>query len=284
VIENEDNNVENYVNLWTKIEYVIWGTLSPLCGMVGLTMVLILVNFFDLYLLVFLSIIYTTIIFLRNRLIIKIFHRISHLNFLRLTNLVRYIGMAIIFAVFGFGLDVQFGLNILPLETMTWIIPIFILSVPLETMFSETPTEKGKIRIEFEQVFINLDDFSKRQKWITKAFKRLEYLLREGNIKVSHDKMVYRTNLLMESDDTEGNLRNIERWILSQQRDDSILVYVREILPEDEIKSIERIPLRRYFTLIPEEYIKWIVLGIIVIVIALVNPEILLEFFGKFFS
>ena len=37
------------------------------------------------------------------------------------------------------------------------------------------------------------------------------------------------------------HLKNIEKWMISEKKDDSILSSLKEIIPEEEIKPVEKI-------------------------------------------
>jgi len=160
-------------------------------------------------------------------------------------------------------------------------------------MFSGMLTLSGRVRIEFEQIFANLDYFSGRQKWLTKVFKRLGNLLKEGNINVSHDKMVYHVNIrLMESENIEqwmisDSLRNIEQWMINRQRDNSILRHLREILPEEEIVSLEKATLRSRLAHIHPEYgrllltiLFYAIFFITILILSRLEPESLDKILG----
>ena len=281
---DEELNVKNFLNLWTRVDYVIWGISGFVFAWVGSLLVLLLIILLGhvlnpLFSFVFAGV-YIVVILFRNRLIIRIFGKVSHLFFLRFINFVRYpllilIGLYISIAILVL-MDVETTIAITSIEMFLWVFAIWCFFLPLNAMFSQALTFSGRVRIEFEQVFSSLNDFSGRQKWLRKVFKRLSNLLEEGKIDVPYDRLIYHFNLRsMELDSAEDTLGEIERWLLDDHRDDTILRSVREFLPEGEIKPIERIPLRKYFTLIPEEYIKWFVLGIVVIVIAISRPQLL---------
>jgi len=109
---------------------------------------------------------------------------------------------------------------------------------------------------------------------LKKVFTELEKKLRKGNIKVSSNKLIYYCNLkLMKSEDITNNLRDIERWMLRGQTE-NMHNSIKQIIPEEEIKPIEKISLLDLFYQIPSDLRKCIFLVIVAAIVLVWKPEL----------
>jgi len=154
----------------------------------------------------------------------------------------------------------------------------------LFTPFYYLLEKNTRIKIEFDMLHDNLHDFSERQKWMSKIFVRLENKLEDGKIMVSHDKLIYNLNIkLMKSNNYAECLNNIEQWILHNQHDSEFYKSLKQILPEEDIKSIEKIAYKKKLLKIFEpEYISIIIWILNVVFIYLSGkPELIDKIIGK---
>ena len=73
--------------------------------------------------------------------------------------------------------------------------------------------------------------------------------------------------------DIENNLKNVNRWMVSKNRDDSIVTLLKEILPEEEIKPLDKIPIITRISLIHPDYFKYFVYIMIIFIILILEPD-----------
>jgi len=285
-MSNNQISAENFINVWTNAHLAVFMITTTIFSYIGFSYALVIVGVFNLYITVFLTIAYTLLlILLRKKWFIKIFNHTSHLTFLTYISLIESVITVLALIIFSIFDVLMYSAILVPeifaiLEPYSYIIgsfPLFFLLPPLYLTFSKVLTKTGKTRIEFEQVFSNLDDFSKRQKWVGRVFKKLENLLAKGNIVVPRDKLTYYLNLrLAESESTKYTLKRIERWMLNEQRDNSILILLMEIIPKEEIKPFQRTPIRSYLAKIPPEWVNTLFI-VLIILLVFKRPEELLE-------
>jgi hypothetical protein len=293
-MSNNQISAENFINVWTGLYLAFFITITIILSFFGFDYALAFVGASNLYITVFLTIAYTLLlILLRKKWFIKIFNHTSHLTFLIYMSLIEDVITVLTLIIFLIFDVLMCSAILVPeifaiLEPYSYIIgsfPLFFLLPPLNMAFSKVLTKTGKTKIEFEQVFSNLDDFSERQIWAGRVFRKLENLLTEGNILVPRDKLTYYLNLrLAESESTKDTLRKIEKWMLSERRDNSILSSLMEIIPKEEIKPLQRTLIRSYLAKIPQEWVKYLFITLIILLILVKNPELLERVLQGFFS
>ena len=221
-----------------------------------------------------LTVVYVTVISFRNRIIKKIF-LISPTKLLEFTYILKKI---LTIATFSLYLAV-FLILIVPTEIYD-ILKFALLTFSFVFLyfpffaFGSAITDSGETRIAFEALFSNLNNFNQRQKWLERIFGKLEEKLKKGNMKVSTDKLIYYCNLkLMNSKDIKNGLRDIEHWMLGE-RIENIVNSIKQIIPEEEIKPIEKISLLDRFFQIPSDVRKYLFLAIIIVIIVVLKPEL----------
>jgi len=240
-----------------------------------------LLNFLNIVVLIMLSVAYSSFVMLRKKLLIMTFKKVSHLGLLWLHKLMRCILWVLALSLLIAVADVQLGLGILP-NTVNPVVCLFsfiFLFLPIRSMFRLT--QLGITKIAFEQLYSNINDFSRRQRWFKETFKKLESILREGNIKVSHNDLLYYANLkLMQSPNPEFTIKKIEDWILSKRRDDTIFNTIRTFLPATKIQPVEKASLTTQLSRIPTERILHIfyICILFYVFVFIREPEKILEF------
>jgi len=221
------------------------------------------------------TIAYTFLISFRNRIIKKIFMKTTPHKLLEFTYVLKTIVKVLVVICFL----TLFLLLAVPIEIydFTRIFVLFfsfyLLYAPFFLMLASAITDSGEIRIVFEVFFSNINNFKQRQKWMKKFFKKLEEKLKKANMKVSSDKLIYHCNFkLMKSESIENNLKDIERWMLGEQIE-NIDNSIKQIIPEEEIKPLEKIALLDRFLQIPSDVRKYLFVAIIVVIIVVLKPE-----------
>ena len=285
-MSSESITIENSVHLWNTPFILAFAFISAFCAFFGITFLFVAISpepteIHGILMLSF-PIAYAIITSFRNRIIKKLFWRITPAKFLEFTYILRKIMIIVICSLYLAG----FLLYIVPTEIYDIsqiTLPVFsfcFLYMPVY-FFGDAIIDSGEIRIAFDVLFSNLNNFNQRQKWMKKVFKKLEEKLKQGNMKVSSDKLIYYCNLkLMNSEDIKNNLRDIERWMLGEQIE-NIVSSIKQIIPEKEIKPIERISLLDRFLQIPTDYIKIFFLAIIIVIIAVRKPELVERFISE---
>lgn len=278
-MSSESITIENSVYLWKIPLFLVFVFFSSSFAFIGsnLLFVAILTELPEIYTILVPSFTaaYAITAFFRNHIIKKIFLRMTPTKFLEFTYILKKImmiatGSMYLMIILSF---------IVPMEiydTPQIGLPIFsfiFLYFPIY-VFGNAITDSGEIRIAFESLFSNLHNFKQRQKWMKKIFRKLEKKLKLGNMEVSSDKLIYYCNLkLMNSEDIQNNLRDIERWMLGEQIE-NIANTIKQIIPEKEIKPIEKISLLDRFFQIPSDVRKYLFLAIIILIIVVLKPEL----------
>ncbi len=260
--------------------------LISIVGGLGIPLELNLLHFpvSNLFVFLFLWLIFpiliTTIALYRNRILEKIFNRVSsytYLVFAKFWKIYFYIVFITTIIIFflGFVLPNNLSIKLLPL-------PIFGLGLPFYYIFRVNAplTSKGEIKILFENLHSNLYDFSERNIFWEQIAGKIEHLLASGNIEVSKDDLMYYFNakLWETKDNISIYLRDIEAWLLNEQN--SSFDSITQIVPKDCFKVGKRKNLLRNIVNEPTaaqvDIIKYLSLVIIVIVVAVlgvVHPE-----------
>ncbi len=217
---------------------------------------------------------YSLIPIFRNSIIEEVFLRVNPLKISKFSQIVTkiftlsfFMFVVTPFLVFVFPeLDVS-RLSALVFSFLFLYIPFLFLAVPITT--------KGELRIVFENLFLNFNNFNKRQKWLKKIFDTLEKKLKKGKVKISSNKLIYHCNLkLMDSEDIKKELRTIEQWML-EEKTEKLVTSIKKIIPEEEIKPIKKTSILDRFFQIPEDVRKYLILAIIIIVLILWKPELI---------
>ncbi|MFX1508594.1 MAG: hypothetical protein ACFFDC_21130 [Promethearchaeota archaeon] len=273
----EDITAENSLNLWNLPFIVLMIFITSILGCFGFVALFAAIisepaEIHNVLIIAF-TIAYGVIITLRNHIIKKIF-LVSPIKFLQFNYILKTILGIVIVIIYG----VMFSFAFLPTEiydisTLVLVTYSFVFLYFPFFLFGTAVSKSGEIRISFEALFSRINNFDQRQKWSKKVFELLEGILERGNVKVSSDKLLYHFNLkLMNSEDIQKDLRDIECWMLGKQTK-KIVNSIKQIIPEDEIKPIEKTSLLDRFLQIPSDYIKYFFFTIIVVIVLIVKPE-----------
>lgn len=287
-VEPDKVNAEIAVRKATRLDNLLIGILSFLLSILGgLTIPLelsflhfpIIDLFVFLFLWLILPVLITSIAIFRNRILEKIFNRVSsksYLEFAKFWEPYQYIVYisAIVLFVLGYAFPNNLPFKLLPLSIIGLLLPFhYIFYFPL--------TPKGEIKILFENLRSNLHHFSKRNIFWEQIAGKIEHLLKSGNIEVSKDDLIYYFNakLWETKDDITVFLRDIEAWLLYEHN--SSFDSITQIVPKDCFKVGKKKNLLRNIVNEPTtaqvDIIK--VLGPVIIVIVLavlvfVHPEL----------
>jgi hypothetical protein len=287
----EDITIENSVETWGILDILGSVMFTFVCAMFGIVSLVATIYYpnesptNDVYFtIVWLSIItYMVLMFFRNRIIKKIFMKTAPNKFLEFTYVLDRI-MKVLVVILLLAL---FLIAVVPIEIYDafrfffLIFSLFLLYTPF-FMFTKAITDSGEIRIAFKELFSTLHNFDRRQKWLGKIFGKLRDNLKKGNIKVSRDKLVYHCNLkLMNPEDMTKHLIEIERWMLGEPIRD-IVNSINKIIPQEEIKPIERASVLDRFFQIPSDIRKYIFLAIILVIFMALKPELVEKLINEF--
>jgi len=208
----------------------------------------------------------------RNIIIESIFRKISHSSFLSLI----YSGKIATYIVLISGLSFFIlGLLIINARLILVSFGLFFIYVPIFLTFSEPLTYVGEIRLLFELLTTNLDDFENRQPYLRTISKKVENQLKIGNIKVPHNEFIYYFNKeLLKGKDIQNDLKNIEAWIVDKKT--SCFESLSKIYPEDKLEPCKRYSLSGQLVKNPT-IIKYILYLAITLILVATNPELQTE-------
>jgi len=216
--------------------------------------------------------------FYRNRIFEKLINRFSSYSFLlfaRFWKIYYYLIFITTILLFVLGLAVP---NDLPFKILPLL--VFGVSLPFYYLFSFSLTSEEEITILFENLLPNLDHFSKRNVFWGKIAKKIEELLKTGNIEVSKDDLIYYFNEKLWETNTivTNQLRDIEIWLLDRQS--SCFNSIRQIIPEVCFQPLKRKSFSRNIVSEPTseqiDLIKALTPIIVVVVVAIlifIHPE-----------
>lgn len=218
----------------------------------------------------------------RNEIVCYIFKKLSQPKFMSLINIGRILRLIIViisftFLIVGIATFVIFnvGLNLM----ISGFILIF-LSFPLIGAFSDLLTPTGLIKIIFGQLFLSLDNFVARQRWLRLVSELIEKALRIANIKVHKSKLVFYFNMeILKGRNIYGNLKEIEAWFLDEKN--FSFDTINEIVPEKEFEVYERNLVLRQ-TIKNPIVLNWIIILILVAVLWIFNPTSVMEFLSRY--
>jgi len=165
--------------------------------------------------------------------------------------------------------------NFLEVYMLDYFMIIFIILFPLGALLNK----KQLMRIEFKMLNDNFEYFTNRQKWMKKIFKRLTKKLERGNIKVSHDDLL--SNFNRKAMPYEY-INDIEKWMINEKTDTDFFYSLKQIIPEEDIKSIEKISYRNIiFRIFEPEYFKYFWIPFMLILVYYFKPDIFDKIFDK---
>jgi len=170
-----------------------------------------------------------------------------------------------------------------PSNSIFKIIPILIFGVtlPFYYLFKFDVTSEEEIIILFENLLSNLDHFSRRNVFWRKISKKIEEVLKTGNIEVSKDDLIYYFNdkRWETNSNITNQLRDIELWLLDKRR--TCFDSIRQIVPVVCFQPIKRKPLLKNIALEPTsaqvEIIKvlgYVIVAVLLIVLIIVHPDL----------
>jgi len=281
----EDITVENTVKTWSELRTFGNVILNPILTFFGFVFLLV-TYYYDvvpppenpIYAVIWLFLIMVTVItILRNRIIKKIFVKITPAKFYQFVYSLDRI-MSILLLFFLVTTFLLFPSNGAELFLKLWSLSLsFLFLFGVFFMFTDAITDSGKIRILFNTFFSNIDDFCERQTWMKLAFEELETKLKKGKIEVSLDKLIYYCNVkLINAEDVKCHLVKIEQWMLGNQKVNVVDSLV-QIIPKDEIKQLEKKSILDIYNEIPSELRTLLVFVIVLIIIACFFPEYVKE-------
>ncbi len=222
-------------------------------------------------------IIITSVAIYRNRLLEKVFNRVSSNAYLGLSKFwitFNFINITAILATGVFGIvNNNLEFKLLPLILLGFLTPFYFV-------FQYSLTFEGEIRILFENLLSNLDHFSKRNIFWNQIAEKIERLLEKGNIEISKDDLTYHFNakLWQTKDDITPQLKDIESWLLDRQS--SCFDSITKIVPAECFKAGKRKSLWRNIVSEPTtaqidviKILAPVIIAIIFAIIIIIHPE-----------
>jgi len=217
----------------------------------------------------------------RNRILQVIFGRIPHSSFLSLVCFGRIVIYIITISGFSF---FAMGLLIINIRLLLVSFGFFFIFFPIFLIFSEPMTYAGEIKLLFELLLANLDNFENRQPYLRAISKKVENQLKMGNIKVPHNEFVYYSNMeLLKGTDVKDDLKNIEAWIVDKKT--LCFESLKKIYPENKLEPCKRYSLSRQLVE-NQAATKYILYVVVALILVTASPELqaeilkLLKLFG----
>lgn len=210
---------------------------------------------------------------LRNRILHFVFRKIPHSYFLSLVHYGRISNYILLLSGF-FSLIIGIGMNNAQLTLFSF--GTFFMWLPIFSIFSEPLTYAGEIRLLFESLLTNIDNFEKRQPYLKTISKKVESQLRMGNIKVPQNEFVYYFNMMLfKGTDIKNDLKNIEAWMVDKKT--PCFESLGKIYPENKLEPWKRISLSRQLVETPTiiKYILYVVALILIAISPALQNEIL---------
>jgi len=279
----EEITIENSVETWNIVKILLYAIFTFIYAFFGIIALVVTIVYpaptpkTDLYfVIVWVSILaYTALMFFRNFIIKRIFVRIAPHIFIEFTYALERISKILLIS-FGLSFFLLIAVPIEIFDSQRIFFTIFsfcLLYIPFFS-FSYAISVSGEIRIIFNELVLNLNNFDKRQKWLKRFFEKLKGKMKKGNMKVTTDKLIYYSNMkLLNSEEIQKNLRELGRWMLGEKIE-NVMNSIHMIIPENEIKPITKKPILDRFYQIPPDVRKYLVLAITLIVVLLLKPEL----------
>jgi len=163
---------------------------------------------------------------------------------------------------------------------------IAILFMPIYFTFGTILTEAGFIFIEFDELNRTIHSFDKRQRWLTKICIRVSDIFKKGNIMVNKDKLRYQFNTQMRNSvNMKSKINEMKNWFLSEDKNDDIFTIFEKIWPTVMKKQYSRLIWhQRIDAFLPYKYVKLLIGLIMFIIIAMCNPELIIDIMSKAIS
>jgi len=286
---SESETKAQFVRKATKFDILMLEFIVAPCAFVGGTVFALLIQLtfptsnFGVFLILwlFFPILLTIVTLLRNRILERVFRRLSHDGIFH-------------FAVFWksypfFVIAFSFLLGLGTLRDPIYVLSsfsFFSLSISPYLIFEHPLSYEGGVQILFEGLFSSIDDFSKRQYYWKKISKTIEDLLRIGNIQVSSNDLIFHFNkkLLETNEDISDDLRSIRAWMLGEQK--TCLDSIKSIFPEVKIEPCTKVSFLRRALGNPTPtqaslikfFASWIFAILILLILLISHPELLDDF------
>lgn len=217
----------------------------------------------------FVPIIFVILVSQRNRLFRNGFKRPdSHRKYLQFTYiwptlvLVSTIAAMFYYIVYGFHDPRYF---VIPLVVFFFFLAAYII-------FDEPLTQEGEIAILFEMLSSYSNNFHEAQQYWKRIAKKVESMLRAGNIQLSSKDLVYSFSkkLLETNDDISNDLLSVRNWMLGRQR--SCFEAIKHINSEVKLVPRQRNILLDWILKNPDKTIKYV--GLLIAVFAALSPTL----------
>lgn len=279
-VETTESELEiRYVRELTITELVGLGLRVFLYTWIGMTFLLLFVTMFGFPLLqntlffygfwFLVPILFVILVSQRNRLFRNGFKKPdSHRRYLRFTYVWRVFVPVSTFAVMFY--YIVYGFH----DPRYFVLPlvVFFFFMAVYMIFDEPLTQEGEIAILFEMLSSTIDNFHEAIQYWKKIARRLESMLREGNIQLSSKDLVYSFSkkLLETNDNLSNDLLSIRDWMLGRRR--SCFEGIKHINREIRLVPRQRNILLDWILKNPDKTIKYA--GLLIAVFAALSPTL----------
>jgi len=192
----------------------------------------------------------------------------SHRRYLRFTYVWRIFVPVSTFAVMFY--YIVYGFH----DSRYFVLPlvVFFFFTAVYMIFDDPLTQEGEIAILFEMLSSTLDNFHEAIQYWKRIAKRIESMLRAGNIQLSSKDLVYSFSkkLLETNDDISNDLLSIRDWMLGRRR--SYFEAIRHINREIKLVPRQRNILLDWILKNPDTTIKYA--GLLIAVFAALSPTL----------
>jgi hypothetical protein len=277
---------EDYIYEWSIFELITNSLVVMLCSYIGGLFVMLfialqfninVVQYFSFFTYYIVPIIFMIIMVLRKKIINLLINKANRNE--DLGSLYNHQRTSFIPQLFLFGylliiiyLNKMYS-NIITDNSLVLISSVAILFMPIYYTFGTILTEAGCVFIEFNEFSINLYNFDKRQRWLTKICERISNIFKKGNIMVNKDELRSEFNLQMKNSvDMTSKINEMKNWFLSENKNDDIFSIFEKIWPNVKKKTYIRKTWYEYIELLPPyQY----VICIIVIISLILDPSLI---------
>lgn len=149
----------------------------------------------------------------------------------------------------------------------------FFFFIALYMIFDGPLTQEGEIVILFELLSFSLNNFHEAQQYWKRIARKIERMLRAGNIQLSNKDLVYRFSekLLTTDDDVSNDLTCIRDWMLGRRR--SCFEALSHISSEIKLVPRQKSIFLDWILKNPDKMVKYVFAGFLVTIALALKPD-----------
>jgi hypothetical protein len=155
----------------------------------------------------------------------------------------------------------------------TFPLIIFFFFTAVYMIFDGILTQEGEIAILFEMLSFSLNNFHEAIQYWKRIAKRIERMLRAGNIQLSSKDLVYyfSKKLLETNDNLSNDLVSIRDWMLGGHR--SCFEAIKHINRETKLVPCKRNAFLEWVLTSPDIIMKYVFAGVLIGIVLAINPN-----------